>query len=120
MDTEEKRRVLDALKHFKSGVPRRVILQLEPRPGTANEPLHPSQFPTRSEFRRALIKQKNAVLGDWIDDLAERLRTLDLQVKPAHLSQSLVIEGSLDALDQAMSEPEVVSAFPDASMEMDH
>lgn len=118
MDIEDKRQVLEWLQALAPDVPRRVILHVQPRPASESAPFHPSQFTSRTEFRFALIDRNLAEAARWMAPLVITLRTQNLTVKPLYLNNALIVEGTLDALDRAMSLPEVTSAVPDIGVNL--
>lgn len=113
MDAEMKRKVLDKLHEIGHGERSRVVLYVANQDETKYEEYHPSQFSSRTEFRKALIRQQREIGHDALEVLTGRLQKLDLKIMPALLSQAVVVEGPIEDLERAMSEPEVTDAVPD-------
>lgn len=113
MDLEAKRRIVEKLRELGQGDRSRLVLRVAPAEHAQNGTLHPSQFPTRSDFRKALIEQRRTTGEDALRPLIERLQARGVKFASAPLSQSVVVEGSIEALEEALSHPEVEDAMPD-------
>ena len=117
MDPETKRRIVEKLKESGQMSSLRLVLQVAPAAPPLEEILHPARFPTRTDFRKALIEQKRGAGEDALRSLTKRLRILDLKIAPAPLSQAVVIEGPIEALEEALSYPEVEDAMLDVTVD---
>jgi len=116
MDPETRRRIVAKLHELGQGDSSRLVLQVAPSAPPQNEVLHPSQFPTRTDFRKALIEQKRAIGEAALQSLTERLQAQDVKIATAPLSQAVIVEGPIEALEEALSHPEVDDAMPDVPM----
>lgn len=116
MDSDARRLVMYKLREMCGGRRSRIALQVAPGPENEGARANLSDFPSRQEFRKALILRMRGEGRDALRDLAHRLQTLVLTVTPAELSRVLLIEGNMCELEVAMSESEVARAIPDASV----
>ncbi len=75
--------------------------------------LHPSQFPSRTAWREALIKQRGSQLEDEIGDTLESLRRLSLQPRGGTIGRTVVVEGPVRDIVSSLELPGVRHASLD-------
>jgi hypothetical protein len=96
----------------------RAIMRLDDDASrSSSESLHPSQFLSRVDYRRALINQKKAGFSDRTDTL-EKLERLSLQPKGGKLLNTVVVEGKARDILRSLLLPEVASAFLDEEIRL--
>jgi hypothetical protein len=75
--------------------------------------LKPSQFPTRTAYREALIDLRQSELSEGIGETIQRLRDLSLEVHGGQSTRAVVIEGSASNIDRGLQLPGVRSGALD-------
>jgi len=80
--------------------------------------MHPSQFPSRTAWREALIKQRQSQLASEIGDTLEGLRERSLQPRGGTISHTVVVEGSVRDIVSSLELPGVRHASLDRPIEL--
>lgn len=85
---------------------------------SAGEQLEPSQFPSRFEFRRKLIEQRQAHLESEIGETLEKLSELSLSPKGGKIGRSVVVEGPARQIAASLELPSVSHASLDRRIQL--
>ncbi|TNF21082.1 MAG: hypothetical protein EP318_08485 [Rhodobacteraceae bacterium] len=118
MDRKSLEKIRNQLKVKPADSTERLVLQAAPAaPSPARAPT-PDQFPTRLDYRKALIAHENRRATPDLDALVERLHALGLETRVSRPSQTVVVEGKPAALRQALEQDGVEDAQFDAEIEL--
>jgi hypothetical protein len=80
--------------------------------------LNPSEFPSRQNYREALIKQRQAQLDREIGDTLSALQNLSLFVRDRTISHSVVVKGAARQILESLELPGVRYASLDRPLEL--
>ena len=118
MDTKAVELLLEAAAVDRKDTPLRFVLTIREEMEETPPP-DPAKFASRVEYRRALIDQKTASsAASGTEELAERFSQMGLKAIPGLLSQTIVVEGSAEALSKALANDAVTNAYPDDEIEL--
>jgi len=102
---------LDKLLHAKTDEVLRVAMTLEPDPKSGqnlNLPLlEPSQFPSRSAYRKALIEQQQTHLAATLSTTIQELQQLSLKIYGGTTSRVILVEGTAQQILKSLELPRV-------------
>ncbi len=113
MELSEREKVLEQLKRLVPEGKLRLVLKVKSTPGSLEPMPDPKIYESDVEYREALIARAARIGKSSVESLANRLRARALVVSEGQLTSSLVVEGNLEELDDAMAEPEVENAMAD-------
>lgn len=113
----------DALRRAEEKEILRTVMVLGPESkdaekGLREQELDPSQFPSRVEYRQALIKHRQAKLADDIGDTLQALRDLSLTPRGGTISRAVVVEGSARQILASLDLPGVRHASLDRPIQL--
>jgi hypothetical protein len=91
----------------------RVLLLLAPASHDSDAEPDPKAFPSRAEYRRALIERRQAQIQAQIGPTIEALHRLGLSPKGGTLSRGVVVEGPAKTVAAALE----LSAVEHASLD---
>lgn len=104
-----------ALSDENDSTPLRVIMRLgrgdDLVSTTRDEEINPARYPSRQEYRRALIEQQSRHVAEELSGTLQLLRELPLTLQGGGtISRSIVVEGAVKAIAQALELPGVLYA----------
>lgn len=118
MDRKSLEKLQEQLKVKPEDSTERLILQAAPAVASQAPAPTPDQFPSRLDYRKALIDHVNNRATPDLDDLVGRLNALGLETHVSRPSQTVVVEGKPAALRQALEQEGVEDAQLDAAIEL--
>lgn len=118
MDRKSLEELQDQLKVKPEDSTERLILQAAPAVASQAPAPTPDQFPSRLDYRKALIDHENKRAAPDLDDLVDRLNALGLETRVSRPSQTVVVEGKPAALQRALEQEGVEDAQLDAAIEL--
>jgi len=86
----------------------RILVLLRPEAGGQGDgeapprPLDPSDYPSRIDYRKALIEQRQQVVQRDVGDVKRKLEELALKVKGGLTSPTVVVEGPARRILEAL------------------
>lgn len=110
----------ETLKHARGDENIRAVVVLssvEPTSRVDQEP-HPSQFPSRQAWRKALINRRESQLSGEIGGTLEELRNLSLKPRGGTVGRAVVVEGPARDIAASLDLPGVRHASLDRTIEL--
>lgn len=113
----------DALRQAEGDEVLRAVMLLGPESGDdekgrVGQKLDPSQFPSRADYRRALIEQRQSRLADDIGQTLQALQGLSLAPRGGEISRVVVVEGSARQILVSLDLPGIQHASLDRPIEL--
>jgi hypothetical protein len=110
----------DTLKHAREDENIRAVMVLGSDKPTSriDKELHPSQFPSRQAWRKALVEQHESQLEHEIGGTLEKLRRLSLKPRGGQIGRAVVVEGPAANIAASLTLPGVEHASLDRSIEL--
>lgn len=97
----------------------RIVLVVDRAGGApARREIEPSDFEHRSDYRAALIRQREADMRGRLGPTLHRLAELGLETRGGRLGRMIVVDGSAQAIAKALELPEVRKAALDQPLEL--
>jgi hypothetical protein len=118
LSEDTKKRVLEHLSKLEAGARERVILTLRGISEEGSEIPSPDDYATRKDYRKALIEHATSKSLDATQNAISRLKRTGALVWSGPLSTSVIVEGTLEQLAEALDDDDVEAASLDERLDL--